>query len=44
MPDLPGVFMAGDWVGPDGMLTDAVFASGRAAGRAAATAAAMVPA
>jgi hypothetical protein len=37
VPDLPGVFVAGDWVGPDGLLADAVFASGRAAGYAAAT-------
>ncbi len=37
VPDLPGVFVAGDWVGPHGLLTDAVMASGRAAGRAAAT-------
>jgi phytoene dehydrogenase-like protein len=37
VPDLPGVFVAGDWVGPDGLLADAVFASGRAAGDAAAT-------
>ena len=44
VPDLPGVFVAGDWVGADGLLTDAVFASGRAAGRAAATTAAMAPA
>ena len=39
VPDLPGVFVAGDWVGPDGLLADAVFASGRAAGHAAAKAA-----
>ena len=32
----PGVFVAGDWVGPRGMLSDACFASGREAGRAAA--------
>lgn len=31
-----GVFLAGDWVGPDGHLADAAFASGEAAGRAAA--------
>jgi hypothetical protein len=36
VPDLRGVFVAGDWVGPDGMLADAVLASGRAAGEAAA--------
>jgi phytoene dehydrogenase-like protein len=33
--DLPGVLVAGDWVGPDGMLADASFASGRGAGLAA---------
>jgi phytoene dehydrogenase-like protein len=36
VPDVPGLFVAGDWVGPEGFLTDAVMASGRAAGRAAA--------
>lgn len=40
VPDVPGMFVAGDWVGPDGFLTDAVMASGRAAGRAAARVAA----
>jgi phytoene dehydrogenase-like protein len=30
-----GAFVAGDWVGPDGMLGDASLASGEAAGRAA---------
>jgi phytoene dehydrogenase-like protein len=44
VPDLARVYVAGDWVGPDGMLADAAFASGRAAGRAAATALAMVAA
>jgi phytoene dehydrogenase-like protein len=44
VPDLPHVYVAGDWVGPDGMLADASFASGRAAGRAAAAAPAMVAA
>ena len=38
VPDVPGLFVAGDWVGAEGLLTDAVFASGRAAGRAAAQA------
>lgn len=28
---LPGVFVAGDWVGPDGLLADAAMASGYAA-------------
>jgi hypothetical protein len=37
VPDLPGLYVAGDWVGPDGFLTDAVMASGRAAGLVAAT-------
>jgi phytoene dehydrogenase-like protein len=44
VPDLARVYVAGDWVGPEGMLADAAFASGRAAGRAAATAPAMVTA
>lgn len=39
VPDVPGVFVAGDWVGPRGLLADAVFASARAAGQAAARAA-----
>jgi phytoene dehydrogenase-like protein len=33
---MANVFLAGDWVGPDGMLADAAFASGHAAGLAAA--------
>jgi phytoene dehydrogenase-like protein len=33
---VPGVTMAGDWVGPDGLLGDAALASGQAAGRLAA--------
>ncbi|MGD0241441.1 MAG: FAD-dependent oxidoreductase [Streptosporangiaceae bacterium] len=28
---LPGVYLAGDWVGPDGLLADAALASGHAA-------------
>ena len=32
-----GVFVAGDWVGPEGVLVDASVASGRAAGSAAVT-------
>ncbi len=32
----PGLQLAGDWVGPEGLLTDTVFASARVAGRAAA--------
>ena len=36
--DIPGVFVAGDWVGPVGHLADASLASGEAAGAAAADA------
>jgi hypothetical protein len=32
---LPRVFLAGDWVGPTGLLSDAALASGHAAGLAA---------
>ena len=32
VPGLPGVCVAGDWVGPVGLLADASVASGRAAG------------
>jgi phytoene dehydrogenase-like protein len=39
VPDMAGLFVAGDWVGPEGFLTDAVMASACAAGRAAALAA-----
>ncbi|MDI1450996.1 FAD-dependent oxidoreductase [Polyangium sp. 6x1] len=35
VPGAPGVFVAGDWVGPAGMLADASLASGRAAAQAA---------
>lgn len=35
VPDQPGVFVVGDWVGPDGHLADASFASARAAASAA---------
>jgi pyruvate/2-oxoglutarate dehydrogenase complex dihydrolipoamide dehydrogenase (E3) component len=28
---LPGVYLAGDWVGPTGLLADAALASGQAA-------------
>jgi len=31
----PGIHLAGDWVGPDGLLADASLASGHAAGRRA---------
>lgn len=33
---MPGLFLAGDWVGPDGLLADAALASGRSAGLRAA--------
>jgi phytoene dehydrogenase-like protein len=33
VPDVPGLFVAGDWVGPEGQLADAALASGRAAAR-----------
>jgi phytoene dehydrogenase-like protein len=36
VPDLPGLFVAGDWVGPIGLLADAALSSGEVAGRAAA--------
>jgi phytoene dehydrogenase-like protein len=39
---LAGVFLAGDWVGPDGLLADAALASGQAAGLAAVSAAEQV--
>ncbi|GAC1594337.1 MAG: FAD-dependent oxidoreductase [Acidimicrobiales bacterium] len=32
---LPGVYLAGDWVGPSGLLADAALASGEAAAKAA---------
>ena len=38
-----GTFLAGDWVGPQGHLADAAFASGAAAGRAAARPASAAP-
>jgi phytoene dehydrogenase-like protein len=41
---LPGVYLAGDWVGPCGMLADASSASGEAAARAAAQHCSSVPA
>ncbi len=33
MPDAPGVFVVGDWVGPEGMLLDASLASAERAAR-----------
>jgi phytoene dehydrogenase-like protein len=41
--NLPGVFLAGDWVGPVGLLADAALSSGESAGRAAAERAKEVP-
>lgn len=38
VPGRRGVFLAGDWVGPEGLLADAALASGAAAGRRAAAA------
>jgi phytoene dehydrogenase-like protein len=38
---VPGVFVAGDWVGPDGLLADAALASGADAGARAAAAVAV---
>ena len=29
---LPGVFLAGDWIGPEGLLADAALKSGHDAG------------
>lgn len=37
VPGAPGLFLAGDWVGPDGLLADAAVSSGMRAGRLAAT-------
>jgi phytoene dehydrogenase-like protein len=34
VPDIPGLFVAGDWVGSEGLLADASLASARAAARA----------
>ncbi|HEY8147627.1 MAG TPA: FAD-dependent oxidoreductase [Vicinamibacteria bacterium] len=34
VPDVPGLYVAGDWVGPEGMLADASLASARAAAAA----------
>jgi phytoene dehydrogenase-like protein len=33
VPDVPGLYVAGDWVGPEGMLSDASLASARQAAR-----------
>lgn len=40
VPDAPGVYVVGDWVGPEGMLLDAALASARQAARAITRAAA----
>jgi phytoene dehydrogenase-like protein len=37
VPDVPGLFVAGDWVGPSGLLADASIASGQQAADAVAT-------
>ena len=42
VPSLPGAFVAGDWVGPRGMLADAALASAREAARLAAAHVALV--
>jgi phytoene dehydrogenase-like protein len=39
VPGVDGLFLAGDWVGPEGMLADAAVSSGAVAGRAGAEAA-----
>jgi len=36
VPDVDGLFISGDWVGPLGLLSDTAAASGRSAGEAAA--------
>lgn len=42
VPEQPGLFLAGDWIGPEGWLADAAMASGAAAARAAVTTASHV--
>ena len=32
VPEAPGIYLAGDWVGPSGWLADAAMASGQRAG------------
>jgi phytoene dehydrogenase-like protein len=44
VPGVPGAFVAGDWVGPVGMLADAALASGADAGRRAAARSARIAA
>src|SRR5262249_24115549 len=36
VPDVPGLFIAGDWVGSDGLLVDSSLASAKAAAELAA--------
>ncbi|HLI66826.1 MAG TPA: hypothetical protein VKU90_10725, partial [Caulobacteraceae bacterium] len=36
VPNAEGLFLAGDWIGPAGLLADAAAASARAAGEGAA--------
>ena len=43
-PDRPGILLAGDWVGPVGLLADAAVSSGAEAGHLAATQASMAAA
>jgi phytoene dehydrogenase-like protein len=43
LPERPGVFLAGDWVGPDGQLGDAAAASAERAARLALEAVARTP-
>jgi len=43
VPEVPGLFLAGDWVGAEGLLADASLASGRAAGLAGAAEAQVRP-
>jgi phytoene dehydrogenase-like protein len=44
VPGTDGLFVAGDWVGPDGMLADRAIQSGKRAGLAAAGPAGPLPA
>lgn len=38
VPNVPGLYVAGDWVGPEGLLSDAALASARRAAELAASA------
>jgi phytoene dehydrogenase-like protein len=44
VPDVPGVFVAGDWICDEGLLADAALASGRTAGQLASAVAGRIPA